>query len=135
MLKKNYTEVSKIKGPFKFTYAKPSLDWYEDVNVSISYDKYNYLVLEKRYGNSWWLIGVKYIKSKDKWISEQIGNIREKDIPRLVEWAEYTDKFGHQISILNEIRTTDGCLNPIRGFLKIMSRYKAESEGEHGKSL
>lgn len=128
MLKKDYIEASKVKRPFKFTYTKPLLDWYEDVNVSIAYDEYNYLTLERRYSDSWWVIGQKYIKDKDKWVSEQIGEIREKDIPRLVEWAEYTNRFGHQVSILNEIRTIDGYLNPIREFLRIMGRYKAESD-------
>ena len=127
MLKDDYTEASKVKKPFKFTYTKPSLDWYEDVNVSIAYDEYSYLTLELRYGDSWWLIGKKYIKDKEKWVSEQIGEIRENDIPRLVEWAEYTNSFGNQISILNEVRGIDGCLNPIREFLKIMSWYGVES--------
>ncbi len=135
MLKEVYTEASKVKKPFKFTYTKPSLDWYEDVDVSIAYDEYNYLTLERRYSDSWWLLGHKYIEDKDKWVKEQIGEIRDKDIPRLVEWAEYTNRFGHQVSILNEIRTIDGCLNPIREFLRIMSRYKAESEVEYGQNL
>ena len=47
-----------------------------------------------------------------------------------MEWAEYTNRFGHQISILTEIRAIDGCLNPIREFLRIMSKYGAESEEE-----
>jgi hypothetical protein len=122
MLKEDYIEASKAKEPFKFTYTKPSLDWYEDVNVSITYDTYNYLVLEKRYGGSWWLLVHKYIEDKDEWVYEQIGEIRKGDIPRLVEWAEYTNKFGHQVSILNEVRAIDGCLNPIKEFLKIMSK-------------
>lgn len=130
MLKEDYTEASKVKEPFKFTYTRPSLDWYEDVNVSIAYDEYNYLALESRYGGSWWVIGKKYIENKDKWVSEQIGEIRKPDIPRLVEWAEYTNRFGHQVSILNEVRTIDGCLNPIREFLRIMSKYKAETENK-----
>jgi len=130
MLKEDYIEASKIKEPFKFSYTKPSLDWYEDVNVSIAYDKYHYIALEMRYGNSWWVIGKKYNDDKDKWESEQIGRINEPDIPRLVQWAEYTNRFGHQVSILNEIRAIDGSLNPIREFLRIMSRHKAESEGK-----
>lgn len=70
----------------------------------------------------------KYIEDKDKWISEQIGEIREWNIPRLAEWAEYTNRFGHCVSILKEIRTIDGCLNPIRDFLRIMSKYKVKRE-------
>lgn len=131
MLKEDYTEASKVKKPFEFTYTKPSLDWYENVNVSITFDKYNYLAIERRFGGSWWLLGHKYINDKDKWIYEEIGEIRESDIPRLVEWAEYTNRFGHQVSILTGIRTIDGCLNPIREFLRVMSKYKAEvEEGE-----
>ena len=128
MLKGDYIDGSKLKKPFKFTYTKPSLDWYEDVDVSIAYDEYQYLILERRYGDSWWVIGEKYIEEKEKWAYEQIGEIRERGIPRLVEWAEFTNRFGHQISILREIRAIDGCLNPIREFMRIMSRHKAESE-------
>ena len=118
MTKETYTEASKVKQPFTFKYTKPSLDWYEYVNVSFTYDKYNYLVLELRYGGSWWLIGKKYIKDADKWVSEDIGKIYKPDIPRLVEWAEYDQR-----SILIEIRALDGCLNPISEFLKIMCTY------------
>lgn len=131
MLKKeDYTESSKANNPFEFSYTRPSLDWYEVVNVSITYDAYDYLTLERRYGGMWWVKGKKYIEDKNKWVSEEIGEIREEDIPRLVEWAEYTDRFGHQVSILREVRAIDGCLNPIREFLKIMSKHKAESEGK-----
>ena len=128
MLKEDYIEASKVKHPFKFTYTKPSLDWYEDVEVSITYDKYSYLTLEKRYGDSWWLIGKKYIKDEDKWVQEQIGEIRNEYIPKLVKWAEYINRFGHKVSILNEVRGIDGCLNPIREFLEIMSKYGVEDE-------
>lgn len=128
MIKTDYTEASKVKRPFKFAYTRPSLDWYEDVNVSIDYNEYNYLALERRYGGSWWVIGKRYIEDNHRWISEQIGKISEEDIPRLVEWAEHTNIFGRRVSILNEVRAIDGCLNPIREFLEIMNRYKAESE-------
>jgi|GEM_PF-6890471 len=80
MTREDYTEASKLKKPFQFTYTKPSLDWYEDVNVLIAYGEYNYLALELRYGGSWWVIGKKYIKDIDKWVSEQIGEIRKNDI-------------------------------------------------------
>lgn len=122
MVKEDY----KVKRPFKFAYTRPSLDWYEDVDVTIVYDEYNYLALERRYGGSWWVIGKKYIEDNHRWISEQIGKISEKEIPKLVEWAEHTNIFGRQVSILNEIRSIDGCLNPIREFLGIMSRYNAD---------
>ena len=45
MLKEDYAEASKVKKPFEFSYTKTSLDWYEDVNISIAYDKYAYLTL------------------------------------------------------------------------------------------
>jgi len=129
MLKEDYINAAKVKEPFKFSYTKPSLDWYEFVDVSIAYDEYNYLTLEARYGGTWWVVGKKYIEDKLDWEYKQIGRIEERDIPRLVKWAEYTNRFGHQVSILNEVRAIDGCLNPIREFLKIMNRYGAESEG------
>lgn len=128
MLKEDYIEASKEKGLFKFSFTKPSFDWYEDVNVSLPYDKYNCLILELRYGKMWWLLGTKYSEDNNKWICEQIGKIRETDIPRLVKWAEYTNKYGHKVSLLTNIRTIDGSLNPIREFLTIMSKYDKEGE-------
>ena len=133
MLKEDYIEASKVKKPFKFTYTKPSWDWYEEVDVSITYDEYCCLTLERRYSDSWWLLGHKYIEGKDKWVEEQIGEIREEDIPRLVEWAEYTNRFENQVSILTEIRGIDGCLNPIREFLRIMEKYKTEIEPQESE--
>lgn len=128
MLKEDYITASKEKGPFIFSYTMPSLDWYEDIAVSLPYDKYNYIILELRYGGMWWLLGEKYIKGDNKWVCEQIGEIRKTDIPRLVKWAEYTNKYGHKVSLLTNIRTIDGSLNPIREFLTIMSKYDKEGE-------
>ena len=129
MFKEDYIEASKAKGAFEFTYTRPYLDWYETVNVSLPYDKYSYLTLELRYGGTWWLIGHKYCEDTYKWDrDEQIGEIYSPVIPRLVEWAEYTNKYGHRVSILQEVRAIDGCLNPIREFLTIMDKYKGESE-------
>lgn len=49
MFKDDIQEACKMKGPFEFSYIKPYFDWYETVKVSILYDQYNYLSLEKRY--------------------------------------------------------------------------------------
>ena len=52
-------QATKEKGLFEFSYTRPSLDWYEDINVKLSYNDYDYLMLERRYSPCWWLIGKK----------------------------------------------------------------------------
>lgn len=113
-------EACEMKEPFEFSYIKPLLDWYETKKVSILYNQYDYLSLQRRYGASWWLIGHRYNEHLDKWEGFDIGEISNHDIRRLVEWARFTTKNGNTISILTSISTIDAVLNPIDEFLKNM---------------
>ena len=120
MFKDDIQEATEAKEPFEFSYTKPWLDWYETIKVSILYNQYNYLTLERRYGSSWWLVGHIFNKQSDKWERVDVGQINNHDIKRLVEWARFTTKKGHTINILTEIRAIDGILNPIDEFLRII---------------
>ena len=127
MYKADIQEACEVKEPFEFSYTKPCLDWYITENVSIAYNQYNSLTLERRYGPSWWLVGHKFNKHLDRWERIDIGEISSYDIRRLVEWAKFTTKNGRTINILTEVRAIDGVLNLIDEFLEIMQ--KGESNG------
>ena len=126
MFKADIQEACEVKEPFEFSYTIPCLDWYETINVSILYNQYNYLTLERRYGPSWWLLGDRFNKQLDQWERIDIGEISSYDIRRLVEWARFTTRNGSTISILAGVRAIDGVLNPIDAFLEIM--LKGESK-------
>ena len=119
---KDLKEADKAKGPFEFAYYRPSYDWFEEIKASFTYSQYNSLRLELRYGPSWWLIGIKYNEDKDAWEDVQLGEIRERDIPRLVEWAEYENEFKHKVSILTQIRCIDGELNVLGKLMNILRK-------------
>lgn len=120
MFKKDLQEACAMKEPFEFSYTKPCFDWYKTEKVSILYNQYNSLTLERRYGPSWWLTGNRFNKHSDKWEKFDIGEISSYDIRRLVEWARFTTRDGRKISILTEVRAIDTGLNLIDEFLKIM---------------
>lgn len=124
MFKSDIQEACEVKEPFEFSYTKPWLDWYRTENVSIPYNQYAELTLERRYSLCWWLVGHRFNKHLDEWERVDIGEISERDIRRLVEWARFTNKNGHTFSILTEVRAIDGDLNPIDDFLKIMQEGK-----------
>ena len=123
MWKADIEQATREKGLFEFTYTKPSLDWYEDINVKLAYNDYAYLILERRYSPCWWLKGQKYNKHLDRWETVDIGMIRDCYIPKLIEWCRYTTKDNRTINILNEVRGIDGELNAIGEFLKLIKEY------------
>lgn len=114
------------KSPFEFTYTRPSLDWYETVNVSLEFDKYDYLSLQRRFGPSWWLKGHKYNENREEWEETDIGRIEEDDIPRLIGWARYTDEWGNTHNLVLEISGLGTGLDVIDSFMKIMERQNGK---------
>ncbi len=81
--------------PFKFNYTVPCLDWFDTISVVINYDDYYYFKLEKRYGPSWWLIGLNsFDKPNYHWKETSIGNIKDTDLKRFIEWARSLENNG-----------------------------------------
>jgi hypothetical protein len=84
--------MKKQKEPFKFSYNRPSLDWFETINVTIEENDYYYYRLERRYGPTWWLIGMYPPKDNSyEWVNAQLGEIRKSDLLRFIEWAKKDD--------------------------------------------
>lgn len=124
MLIEDMNQAAEEKGPFEFTTIRYTADWYINEKVSVEYNEYNYLSLEKRYGGTWYLVGHRINKYTEQWEAVNLGEILKKDIPRLVDWARYVNRYGHVISILTEVKAIDGELNVIDDFIKIMGRSR-----------
>lgn len=77
------------KESFSYKYTRTCLDWFEWVSVEIKPDDYCYFRIERRFGPSWWLIGMNP-KSEPKyhWKYEEIGEMSDLDLRRFVEWAK-----------------------------------------------
>jgi len=77
------------KDPFEFEYTVPCLDWYEVKKVVLNEDDYYYFRLERRFGPSWWLIGMSP-KDEPNYHREetQIGEIYDRDVKKFIEWAK-----------------------------------------------
>ena len=94
------------KESFKFSYTKPSLDWYETINVEIKPDDYYYFKLERRYGPTWYLFGCNaHDMPEYHWKETEIGELSRLDLIRFIKWARALNNFGCPII---EIRVVDG---------------------------
>ena len=91
------------KEPFVFTDIKPCLDWFTMEKVTINPDDYTYFRLNRRYGPSWWIYGMKTVETPDyHWEETELGEICEADLMRFIEWAKYKDG-GSRIVKINMI--------------------------------
>ena len=86
-----------MKEAFRFDEFKPCLDWYTTKHHIINWGDYNYFKLDRRFGPSWWLYGMKLIENPYHWEEKEIGEIYEGDLRRFIEWA----KAEHGSKIIN----------------------------------
>ena len=78
-----------IKKPFEFKSIVPCYDWYDEIHHKINQDDYIYFKLERRFGPSWWLYGMKTVEEPDyHWEETEIGEIYNCDLYRFIEWAK-----------------------------------------------
>jgi len=77
------------KEPFKFEYAVPALDWYAIKRVEIKPDDFKYFKVQRRYGPSWWLIGMNTKEEPNyHWEDTEIKEIKTYDLKKFIEWAK-----------------------------------------------
>lgn len=117
--------------PFKFSYDYPSLDWYITINVEIKWDDFDEFTLERRCGPFWWLIGsICYEKADYKWDSVSIGEIRDDDLIRFIEWTKKRSKNG--LSPIKTIKCLFGqnLFDEIDKINKLIEKHKEENEDE-----
>ena len=101
---------------FKFNYTKPCLDYYEIVEIEIKPNEFDLLIIERRYGPCWWLLGYKYNKTLEKWDENQIAEIYNNDIARLIQWCKKN-------SLVINARPLEGNLDIIKPCYEIYKRY------------
>lgn len=83
------SDIPVAKEPFEFEYTVPCLDWYKIKKVVLQSSDYYYFRLERRYGPTWWLIGMNTVDEPAyHWEETQIGEIYERDLKRFIEWAK-----------------------------------------------
>lgn len=87
-----------MKNSFIYDEFKATYDWYEVVCHVIEWSDYNYFVLERRYGPSWWIRGVRYVNESHSYFKDEIGEICVADLLRFIEWAK-TDHGSKILSI------------------------------------
>ena len=73
---------------FKYSYKKPFLAWYYYEDVEIEPKQFDYLMIERRYDYTWWLLGYKYYRTIEKWEETQLGEIYVQDIVKLIDWCK-----------------------------------------------
>ena len=78
-----------MKEAFKFDEFKPCLDWYTTEHHIINWGDYNYFKLDRRFGPSWWLYGMKLIENPYHWEEKEIGEIYEGDLRRFIEAGDF----------------------------------------------
>lgn len=113
------------KGDFVFTYTTPTYDWYQDNEVKIKEDDYYYFILEKRYGNTWWLIGEKMYewgKSEEKQLGEIATRYNKENLARFIEWAK-TER-GSRIVTIRVLSGNMNLIEEIKELADIVERYK-----------
>ena len=108
------------KETFNFSYSEPYMDWFITKNVSLEEDTYYYYKIEKRFGDSWWLIGTNPVeKPKYHWDETQIGRLSESDLKRFIKWA--SNDSGSKII---EVMAICGSFNIIDEITKIYNDIK-----------
>ena len=108
------------KEPFRFEYSMPSLDWYEMVSVEIDPNEYQLYKLERRYGEAWWLIGLREPQKSmqhHEWEEKTLGRMSNRDIARFVEWA----KLDHSGSRLIEIQSISSSMDVLSDIKKLLT--------------
>ena len=109
---------TKQKKAFEFSYNKPSLDWFDTINIKLKPEDYYYYKLERRFGPSWWVIGANPIQEPSyHWEYTQIGEIREHDLLKFIDWCK-TD-LGNLIIEITALGSNFDIFSDIKELLKL----------------
>lgn len=87
-----------MKEPFEYDENVPCLDWYTTKHHIINDKDFTYFKLDRRFGPSWWLYGMKFDENNCRWEEKEIGEIYDGDLRRFIEWAK-TDHGSRIISV------------------------------------
>ena len=110
-----------------------TIDWIRDKEIEIDVDKYVFFEIEYRGGeSSWYLIGHKYNKEKEKWETENF----DYHICSIYNVAAFIakvnnikNKFGekrNRISRFNNLHYTTDFYEELKKLLELVKRYEVE---------
>ena len=84
------------KEPFVFSSIVPCLDWYEEKKHTVNDGDFIYFKLDRRFGPSWWLYGMKTVEEPNyHWEETEIGEISSGDLIKFIEWSK--SEYGNRI--------------------------------------
>lgn len=106
------------KDSFKYQYNRPCSDWFETVDVEIKLNDYYYFKIERRFGPSWWIVGMNPVEKPEyHWEEKSLGEINERDLLRFIKWAE-SDNYRSKII---EIKAICGDFNILEEIKRLIS--------------
>lgn len=109
------------KSPFEFRWTVPMLDWFEWKKASVNFDDYDAFKLVRRYGPTWWLIGLNVQETPYKIIETEIGELATKysneNVKRFIEWAKI-DNVRSKLVEISVISTSFDLVKEIGDLLK-----------------
>lgn len=114
------------KEVFRYEYSRPSSDWVDYESVEIKPDDYYYFKLERRFGPSWWLIGINPVEKPNyHWEEKQIGEIYGHDLFRFIQWAK-SDR-GSRIIEIKAISGEFNILDELSELLQKVRQFEKEN--------
>ena len=111
------------KEPFKFAWVKPTLDWFDIVHVEVEYEDYAYFKLERRFDNSWWLVGTKPCENDNGFEVVELGEVPAVDVPAFLDWCQHD---GGRKSKLTEIESISSDFNVFKELFDIKLKYDSK---------
>ena len=111
----------KENGPFLYSYVDTPPDGgCHTIFGMIRPDEYTCFRLERRFGLTWWLVGLK-LTDDDKgqyWTEEQICELRDQNLYKFIEWAK--SPWGSKITEVKALSTEFNIIDDICDLVRRM---------------
>ena len=116
------------KSDFYFEYTVPSLDWYETERVTIKPKEYSYFAIQRRYGGTWWLKGIKFENNPYRKEEKELGQLTPYYLVRFIKWCENDDyikgRTGSDLIGINMLCGEFNIIDEIKELLKLLKQYE-----------
>lgn len=106
--------------PFLYSYIDASSGHCNNIFGLIRPDEYTCFRLERRFGLTWWLVGLK-LTDDDKgqyWTEEQICELRGQNLYKFIEWAK--SPWGSKITEVKALSTEFNIIDDICDLVRRM---------------
>ena len=102
------------KNTIEFVLYEPVHGGYSSKLVKLEQDTYTYYRVERRYGPSWWLIGINHTESGME--EEQIGRLTDDQLKKFINWS----KFGDIDSKIVSVKAISGTFDVASDLVELM---------------